>query len=313
MDMDSNRKFYLFRRRAQRDKNISALRDFLKLAEKSTPIEEGSFDGFANDELGKLLTRMVGIYNVFAKQQSSLSQAQHRAIIQTQEQIRNKKQLTQNINHELKTPVSSIKGYLETIINNPKISEKQRNDFLLKCYEQTTRLSDLLQDLSVITRMDEASEMIEKERISLSAIVEESVTENAFAADQKGIVITNTVPEGLEIVGNKALLQSVFTNLFLNAIQYSNGKNIEITLQDTTTRFYVLSFSDDGVGISQEHISRIFERFYRVDKGRSRKLGGTGLGLSIVKNAIAIHGGSISARSKEGGGLEFVFSLAKGL
>lgn len=309
MGTDLKSKHFLIGSRA---KNIAKLKDFLYLAEKNTPLDVDAFTPFPNDELGSLLNRIVAVYNKYAKQQTFLTKAQERAIMETQEQIRNKKQLTQNISHELKTPVSSIQGYLETIINNPKLTQEQQRDFIEKSYAQTQRLSRLLQDLSVITRMDEASELIEKEEVSLSEIVKEEIAENTSEAQEKGITINNNIPEGLRMLGNKALLQSIFHNLLINAVSYSQGTGISIDLLDDSSSFYVISFWDNGVGIASEHLPRIFERFYRIDKGRSRKLGGTGLGLSIVKNAIMIHGGAIEARQHEGGGLEFVFSMKKG-
>ncbi len=292
----------------RKNNEISKLRDFVHLAEKNTPLGP-SFGRFVEDERGVLLNRLIDVYDRYSKEHSSLSSAQERAEKEAQEQVRNKKQLTQNISHELKTPVSSIKGYLETIINNPSLSAEKRMGFVEKSYEQTQRLSKLLQDLSTITRMDEASEIIEKESLSLSKLVSEIVADVAISASSKGITIDNEIPSGLTINGNQALLQSVFHNLFENAIAYSGGDNITIKLLDETNTFFVISFSDNGIGIADEHLSRIFERFYRVDRGRSRKLGGTGLGLSIVKNAILIHGGAVQARQKDGGGLEFVFSL----
>lgn len=308
MDTDSTFKRLFSGRKA---KTISKLKDFLYLAEKNTPLDMATFEPFPEDELGVLLNRIVAVYNRYAKEQTFLTKAQETAIMEKQEQIRNKKQLTQNISHELKTPVSSIQGYLETIINNPKLSSQQIMDFVSKSYEQSKRLTSLLQDLSTITRMDEASEMIEKEDVSLSDIIKEAVKSKLLESTEKNITVHNNIPDGLRIYGNESLLRSVFTNLLDNAIQYSRGTEIVIDLQDDASDFYVFSFYDNGVGIDESHLPRIFERFYRIDKGRSRLLGGTGLGLSIVKNAILIHGGAVQARKHEGGGLEFVFSLAK--
>lgn len=288
---------------------LEKLREVVHLAEKYTPLSP-DFEPFENDELGALLNRMVDVYNHFSKEQTSLTTAQERAIRERQEQIRNKKQLTQNISHELKTPVSSIKGYLETILNNPKLTPAQQQDFIEKCYEQSQRLSRLLQDLSTITRMDEASEMIEKEKVVLSDIIADTVTEHLPMATEKGIFIDDETPDDLTMIGNKALLQSIFHNLLENAILYSKANKITIRLMDTPSNMFVFSFSDNGVGIDEEHFPRIFERFYRIDKGRSRKLGGTGLGLSIVRNAVLIHNGSIEARRPQDGGLEFLFSLS---
>lgn len=294
---------------ALNDHTLAHLEDFLQTAELNNPLD-ASFAPFDdNDRLGALLNRVVAIYNHLAKEQTSLTTAQEMAIRERQEQIRNKKQLTQNISHELKTPVSSILGYLETILSNPSMNALQQREFVEKSYEQAQRLSRLLQDLSVITRMDEASEIIEKERVSLSEIIDETVREHIPSAQEKGITISNLTPAGLHMTGNRALLQSVFHNLLENALLYSKGTQVGIQLLETPSSFFVFDFWDNGVGIDPEHLPRIFERFYRIDKGRSRKLGGTGLGLSIVKNAILLHGGRIEARCRPAGGLEFIFSL----
>lgn len=291
------------------DNTLAHLEAFLQTAELNSPLDV-SFTPFDdNDRLGSLLNRVVAIYSHLAKEQTSLTTAQEMAIRERQEQIRNKKQLTQNISHELKTPVSSILGYLETILSNPSMNDLQQREFVEKSYEQAQRLSHLLQDLSVITRMDEASEIIEKERVSLSEIIDETVREHISSAHEKGITIANLTPTGLHMMGNRALLQSVFHNLLENALLYSKGTQVGIQLLETPSSFFVFDFWDNGVGIAPEHLPRIFERFYRIDKGRSRKLGGTGLGLSIVKNAILLHGGRIEARCRPAGGLEFIFSL----
>lgn len=234
-------------------------------------------------------------------------------VTQEQEQADLKKQLTQNAAHELKTPVSSIQGYLETIVNNKDLSEEKRKIFLERCYAQSYRLSRLLRDISVLTRMDEASNMIDMERVDISAIMKTILNEVNLELEQKEIYVVNQLNRELIIRGNVSLLYSIFRNLTDNAIAYA-GTGITITIKcfREDENFFYFSFADNGVGIDPEHLNRLFERFYRIDKGRSRKLGGTGLGLSIVKNAVMIHGGSISAKNIHNGGLEFVFTLAKG-
>lgn len=233
-------------------------------------------------------------------------------ITQQEEQARIKRQLTQNVSHELKTPVSSIQGYLETIIENPEIPREMMFKFLQRCYAQSNRLTHLLQDISSLNRMDGASQMIDMEDIDLAVIVRNIQREMALLLEERHMTVDNRLPEHLPLRGNSSLLCSVFTNLFSNAISYAGeGRKITIQCFRDDGQYYYFSFADNGVGVAPEHLSRLFERFYRVDKGRSRKLGGTGLGLAIVKNAIHLHGGSISAKIALGGGLEFVFSLRK--
>ena len=233
-------------------------------------------------------------------------------ITQEEEQARLKRQLTQNIAHELKTPVSSIQGYLETILSNPNIPKDTVRTFLERSYAQSNRLTTLLRDISVLTRMDEAPEMMEREAVNLSLVVDNIINEVALGLEEKCIRVINLMPQALMVNGNHSLLYSIFRNLMDNAIAYA-GTNIQITIncfrEDDT--FYYFSFSDSGVGVEEEHLTRLFERFYRIDKGRSRKLGGTGLGLAIVKNAVLFHGGTIFAKNAPNGGLVFVFTLQK--
>nr|WP_308757787.1 ATP-binding protein [uncultured Bacteroides sp.] len=233
-------------------------------------------------------------------------------VTQEEEQIRLKRQLTQNIAHELKTPVSSIQGYLETIVNNESISREKMQTFLERCYAQSNRLSRLLRDISVLTRMDEAANMIDMEKVDISMLVGSIVNEVSLELEEKHITVVNSLKPKIQLRGNYSLLYSIFRNLMDNAIAYA-GMDIHISIScfREDEHFYYFSFADTGVGVPQEHLNRLFERFYRVDKGRSRKLGGTGLGLAIVKNSVIIHGGTISAKNNQGGGLEFVFTLAK--
>ncbi len=233
-------------------------------------------------------------------------------ITQEEEQARLKRQLTQNIAHELKTPVSSIQGYLETILNNPEMKADMKQTFLERSYAQSNRLTLLLRDISVLTRMDEAPDLVEKEYINISKLVENMLNEVALNLEKKQIKVNNLLPDNLTICGSNSLLYSIFRNLTDNVIAYA-GTNVQITIRcfREDEKLYYFSFSDTGVGVAEEHLTRLFERFYRIDKGRSRKLGGTGLGLAIVKNAVLFHGGTIFAKNAPNGGLEFVFTLQK--
>lgn len=222
-----------------------------------------------------------------------------------------RRELTQNISHELKTPVTSILGYTETILEHPEMDDSTQRQFIERTQSQAHRLSSLLQDISMLNRMDYASEMITMGRVDVSSIVSDIIKETALAAEAKHMTVYNHLPEIIITNGNNSLIYSIFRNLMDNAINYAGeGKTIAISAFEQDDKWY-FSFSDNGVGIPVEHMSRVFERFYRVDKGRSRSLGGTGLGLAIVKNAVMLHGGTIIAQAPTNGGLCFKFTLKK--
>ncbi len=291
--------------------NISHLREFASKAERGESIE--NIEPFMKDDLGEVSDAIVRLYIQLRQAKDALVNEHNMVLHQEQEQIRIKRQLTQNINHELKTPVSSIAGYLETIINNPQMDAAKREEFIEKCYSQVVRMSHLLGDVSTITRLDEAGNIIGKERLCLNDIIAEVFDDMRPQLDEKHIALSVDIPQDIYIMGNQSLLQSIFRNLLDNAIAYSGCNHVYLNMVEQSDDRYVFSFADNGVGVDEIHLTRIFERFYRIDKGRSRKLGGTGLGLSIVKNAVIFHGGAIVARTRDGGGLEFVFAIKKNM
>jgi len=223
-----------------------------------------------------------------------------------------KQQLTSNIAHELKTPLASIKGYLETILNNPSIPAEKQTYFMEKAFAQSERLTDLLNDISLLNNIEDAGELFEFKQLPLRPVIRDVIENLRVRMTQKHINCHVEVGSEVTINGNESLLFSVFQNLLENSINYA-GENITVLISKylEDEKYYYFKYSDSGPGISEEHLPRIFERFYRVDYGRSRETGGTGLGLSIVKNAVLLHKGEISARNKAEGGLEFLFSLSK--
>ena len=222
-----------------------------------------------------------------------------------------RRQLTQNIAHELKTPVASILGYAETMLEHPDIDKETRVQFLERTRSQAQRLTSLLQDISTLNRMDYATDMIQMEPTDVSRIVADIIQETSLRAAQRHMSIHNYLPVNIIVNGSKSLIYSIFSNLIDNALKYAGEETaIEIKAQEKGDK-WLFAVSDNGTGIAREHLSRIFERFYRIDKGRSRALGGTGLGLAIVKNAVLLHGGDIKAVPTPGGGLTFEFTLKR--
>lgn len=227
------------------------------------------------------------------------------------EESRIKRQITNNLNHELKTPAASMQVCLETLLEHPDVDAERRNNFIKRCYDANQRLQSLLADVSALTRIEDGGKQIDRQKINAGGVVAEVCKEYEEVARGKNFTINNKVPDELWIQGNASLLASVFRNLINNALAYSEGSKITISLLRRTPTEYIFSFADNGKGVPQRHINKIFERFYRVDKGRSRQSGGTGLGLAIVKNAVQWHGGTIKAENLPLGGLRFIFSLRK--
>ena len=223
-----------------------------------------------------------------------------------------KRHLTQNISHELKTPISSILGYMESILENPDMDSNRQRFFVERSFLQAQRLKALLQDISTLNKMDEGKGLFEKEFCNISEVIQDVLNDVHLEIEQKQFEILKNFSSEIQIQGNRSLIYSIFRNLMDNALAYGGEKLIiDINCYREDEHFFYFSFSDNGIGVSEEHLNRLFERFYRVDKGRSRKMGGTGLGLAIVKNAVLYHRGKISAKVVPTGGLSLIFSLRK--
>ena len=232
------------------------------------------------------------------------------------EKRRIKRQLTENAAHELKTPAATIEGYLETLVSNPSMPEEKRLSFLEKCHAQSRRMSRLLADMNTLSRLDEAQEIINhtsyiKNHKSLDAasILRQIEEETALSFHEQNIQLQMQIPDSLPMHGDASLIYSLFRNIFNNSLAYATGATYFHVQAKASGNRYIFTFTDNGAGVPEEHLPHIFERFYRIDKGRSRRLGGTGLGLAIVKNIALQYGGSATASHTPGGGLTIEIAM----
>lgn len=249
------------------------------------------------------------LYDQLRQAKEDLESEQNILLQHEQEQIRIKRQLTQNINHELKTPVSSIHGYLETILRTPNLSFERLMTFVENSYKQTVRLSQLLSDVSTLTRLDDGGQMIEKEPLDLVEVICEVINDTAVAASERGFKVRTSLPDKIMMQGSHSMLLSVFRNLMDNALAYSGGRNIEISLVRRDEASVTMSFADDGLGVAPEPSVAYFREILSRGQGAQPQTRRHRVWGSLSSKAVPLHGGTISAYQRDMGGLEFIFTL----
>ncbi len=300
--------YFATRRLGQSIQNLS---DFATQAEQGNILTYDT-SSFPQDELGDISKQIISLYKKLKQTIQERDNNLRNAIFEEQEKVRIKQQLTSNINHEIKTPVHAIQACLETVVNNRDSFDKDTVLSLVdKAYENVQRLCSLLHDISVITRITEAGDQIKKADVNINDVIDVVLGDVAQFPPEKRMRVNVNVPQGMVVQGNDTLIEAIFHNLLINALSYSGGRDIFIDMIEETPEYYKFRFADNGVGVAPEHLNHLFERFYRVDEGRSRKLGGTGLGLAIVKNSILFHHGTVTVRNRPTGGLEFIFTIHK--
>ncbi|MBE2280044.1 MAG: ATP-binding protein [Ignavibacteriaceae bacterium] len=224
-----------------------------------------------------------------------------------------RKEFLGNVSHELKTPIFAISGYIETLLDGAIKDEKVSGHFLKRAYEHTENLNSLVEDLIGISMIESGEMKLSKRYFNLKAFIEEIIYEFSDMASNKSITLSaGEIRKGLQVYGDKSRLKQVFTNLLQNALKYTNQGSVEILVEEEDNLVNI-RIKDTGIGISEEDIPRIFERFYRVDKARSREVGGTGLGLAIVKHLLEAHESKVGVVSKLNEGSEFFFILKKSI
>ena len=221
------------------------------------------------------------------------------------------KELTQNLAHEFKTPIAEIRAYLETLQNTPDMPEDTRMRFIGRSFALSRRLSDLTEDLSTLDAIEADRSSLLFEEIDAAEIVLQAVQETKEALTRHRQTIDLDLPASIPVTGNRKLIFSIFKNLIDNAVFYAGeGASISIRARRDGTRWKFV-FSDNGPGVPEDSLAKLYERFYRTDKSRSRESGGTGLGLSIVKDAVLLHGGDIRAEAVHPHGLKHEFWISE--
>ncbi|MGB9840094.1 two-component system histidine kinase PnpS [Thermovenabulum sp.] len=221
-----------------------------------------------------------------------------------------RREFVANVSHELRTPLTTIKSYTETLLDGALNDEEVSMQFLNVINEETDRMTRIVNDLLELSRIDNKEARFNKKAINLSKILATAVSKMKVNAKKKGIIIYENVKEDLPLCYADAdKMEQVFQNILSNAIKYTpEGGNITVNLW-SESNFVVTSIKDTGIGIPREDLPRIFERFYRVDKTRSREFGGTGLGLSIAKEIVKAHEGEIEIKSELGKGTEVIVKI----
>jgi two-component system phosphate regulon sensor histidine kinase PhoR len=221
-----------------------------------------------------------------------------------------RKEFVANVSHELRTPLSMIKGYVETLIGGAKDDPNVATRFLQTIEKHADRLTYLIEDLLTISRLESGQIVMNIQQVELRPVANDVLIDLKSRADDKKVVLENRVPAEIRVRADADRIQQVLFNLVDNAIKYGGAEgHVWIGALAVDGQMIEVSVRDNGPGIPPDAIERVFERFYRVDKGRSREQGGTGLGLSIVKHIVQSHGGEVWAKSAVGQGTTFLFTL----
>lgn len=298
---------YYFTRMLTR--SVTLLKDFAYRA--ATGGHFTGYDKFPRNELGDISRQIVALYNERERAVEQIRKERKVAIHAIEEKVRVTRQMTNNINHEIKTPVGIVRGYLESILGDPDMDADTRTRFLERMLSNVERLTNLLNDVSTMTRLENGGDKIAVNKVDMYDLVYQidyDMPANNLAGSME---FSYDIPLECYVAGNYGLINGMICGLIRNSAMYSGGTKIGLRLISESERFYMFAFYDNGVGVAEEHIPHLFERFYRVDTGRSRKQGGTGLGLPIVRSTVITHGGTISVHNRSTGGLEFIFSLPK--
>ena len=287
-------------------RNITLLRDFARRSAVDPEFTPGQ--DFPHDELGDIARQIVSLHTERQHAMAQMRKEHDVAMNAIEEKSLQKRRLTNNINHELKTPITTIMGFSE-LLANPNIEREKVTDFAYEINKEALRLRDIVGDIIELSSLDEGYET-EIEEIDVKSTVSEEIGKLQHKAEENQVTLENRVPSSVTINGWHKVFSDVISNLLDNAIRYNrNGGFVKVESKEIEGKVEI-SVSDNGIGIPKDSLSRVFERFYRVDKSRSRESGGTGLGLSIVKNGVERMGGEVRVESTQGEGSVFTITFS---
>lgn len=278
-------------------RNIYGLRDFADAIAANMLPDNVEAWNFSKDELGDVSRKLLLLYR--EKIHAEYEKSNH------------ERQISMNISHELNTPISIIKGYLDTILSTPDMPDDVRNKFLMRAQQGTDRLIGLICDVNTLMRLHEKGGSLQCNPIRFNDIAAQLAEYVNHDNIINGMKFEHNIPDTCIVMGHGSLLMNAMLNLTYNAAKHSEGNRIALNWLREENGREVFSFADNGIGVGEEHLERLFDMFYRVDSGCSRKKGGSGLGLPLVSKIITAMGGSIKVQNVPTGGLEFIFSLPK--
>lgn len=275
--------------------NVYSLRDFAKSIANDNVPEDLDEWHFSKDELGDVSRNLLTLYRDKLHVQK--------------EKMDHERQISMNIGHELKTPIGIIKGYIDTVITDPDMPEDIKYNFLVRAKQNTDRLTNLVNDLTMVMRLQDSGEIIQMTPINftnMASRLSEDVEQGKIAGDMS---FKYVLPENCKVYGHERLLNNALLNLIYNSAKHSEGTEMTLKWIKNEDGFHIFTFSDNGIGVGEEHLGKLFDLFYRVEYGRSRKKGGSGLGLPLVLRIINAMGGKIWVENGEDRGLKFTFTL----
>jgi two-component system phosphate regulon sensor histidine kinase PhoR len=281
------------------ENTVQKLRQF---TEKKIPDENYDYTYDAADPIEQLNQEILKIASDREKEVEHLTKLENY-----------RKEYLGNVSHELKTPIFNIQGYVSTLIDGGLYDETINLEYLKRADKSVDRMINIIDDLETISQLESGSLLLDMEKFDIVSLAHDVIQQLEITSGKRSIriILDDESKKSLKVIADKFRIRQVFANLITNSIKYGkdNGTTkLKFKVFDETA---IIEISDDGIGIEEKHLPRLFERFYRIDKGRSREQGGTGLGLSIVKHIIEAHDQHINVTSQPGVGTTFVFTLKR--